>query len=97
AIDRMGDPSKLQPGSMISVELMMGDFGVGADGTLTAIDGNKVYAFGHRLLSPYLLQMAVFSALDSTARATGVLSVSMHGSIEFQNRSDVAQIRNVYA
>ena len=179
AVARMGDPSRLQPGSMISVELMMGDFGVGADGTVTAIDGNKVYAFGHRflsmgatdlpftrsevmtllanvntsfkissarelmgvisqdrdtavtgvlgaranmtplditvteegkptgeyhmrivndrLLSPYLLQMAVFSALDSTARATGVLSVAMHGAIEFQNRSDVAQIRNVYA
>ncbi len=179
AIARLGDPARLQPGSMISVELMMGDFGVGADGTVMAIDGNKVYAFGHRflsmgatdipftrsevmtllanvntsfkissarelmgvisqdrdtavtgtlgaranmtplditvteegkptgeyhmqivndrLLSPYLLQMAVFSALDSTARATGVLSVAMRGSIEFQNRSDVAQIRNVYA
>ena len=179
AVARMGDPSRLQAGSMISVELMMGDFGVGADGTVTAIDGNKVYAFGHRflsmgatdlpftrsevmtllanvntsfkissarelmgvisqdrdtavtgtlgaranmtplditvteegkptgefhmrivndrLLSPYLLQMAVFSALDSTARATGVLSVAMHGSIEFQNRAEIAQIRNVYA
>ncbi len=49
--DRMGDPSKLQPGSMISVELMTGDMSVGADGTVTAIDGNKVYAFGHRFLA----------------------------------------------
>ena len=178
-IDRMGDPSKLRPGSMISVELMMGDMSVGADGTLTAIDGNKVYAFGHRflaigatqipftrsevmallanvntsfkissarelmgvmsqdrdtavtgslgtradmtplditvteeskpvgeyhmrivndrLLSPYLLQMAVFSALDSTERSTGVLSVAMHGAIEFENRGDIVQIRNTYA
>src|SRR3984957_3760156 len=178
-IDRMGDPSRLQPGSMISVELMIGDMSVGADGTLTAIDGKEVYAFGHRflaigstdipftrsevmtllanvntsfkissarelmggisqdrdtaitgslgaraamtplditvtqeskpigeyhmrivndrLLSPYLLQMAVFSALDSTTRATGVLSVGMHGAIEFDNRSDAVQIRNVYA
>ena len=178
-LDRMGDPSKLQPGSMISVELMMGDMSVGADGTLTAIDGKEVYAFGHRflavgatqmpftrsevmtllanvntsfkisaakelmgvisqdrdtaitgalgtraamtpldisvtqegkpvgdyhmsivndrLLSPYLLQMAVFSALDSTVRATGVLSVAMRGAIEFENRSDAVQLRNVYA
>ncbi len=178
-IDRLGDPAKLQPGSMISVELMMGDMSVGADGTLTAIDGNNVYAFGHRflsmgatqlpftrsevitllansntsfkissarelmgviaqdrdtaitgslgsraamtpldisvtqeskpvgdyhmrivndrLLSPYLLQMAVFSALDSTERTTGVLSVGMTGSIEFENRPDAVQIRNVYA
>ena len=49
--DRMGDPSRLQPGSMISVELMTGDMSVGADGTVTAIDGNKVYAFGHRFLA----------------------------------------------
>ena len=50
-IDKMGDPAKLQPGSMISVELMLGDMSVGADGTLTAIDGSRVYAFGHRFLA----------------------------------------------
>ncbi|HVW84259.1 MAG TPA: SpoIVB peptidase S55 domain-containing protein, partial [Bryobacteraceae bacterium] len=49
--DRLGDTSKLQPGSMISVELMTGDMGVGADGTLTCIDGNRIYAFGHRFLA----------------------------------------------
>ena len=178
-IDKMGDPSRLQPGSMISVELMMGDMSVGADGTLTAIDGKNVYAFGHRflaigatdipftrsevmallanlntsfkissarelmgvmsqdrdtavtgslgarasltplditvteetkpvgtfhmnivndrLLSPYLLQMAVFSALDSTERSTGVLSVAMDGAVEFENRSDTVKIHNIYA
>lgn len=178
-LDRMGDPAKLQPGSMISVELMTGDMNVGADGTLTAIDGKEVYAFGHsflgmglteapftrsevmtllanvntsfkisaprelmgvisqdrdtaitgslgkraamtpldiavtqegkavgeyhvrivndRLLSPYLLQMAVFSALDATERSTGVLSVAMRGAIEFENRADAVQIRNIYA
>ena len=36
---------------MISVELMTGDFSVGADGTLTCIDGDKIYAFGHRFLA----------------------------------------------
>ena len=178
-IDQMGDPSRLQPGSMISVQLMMGDMSVGADGTLTAIDGNKVYAFGHRflsigttqipftrsevmtllanvntsfkissarelmgvmsqdrdaavtgslgtraamtpiditvtqegkavgayhvrmvndrLLSPYLLQMAVFSAIDATERTSGVLSVALQGAIEFENRSDTVRIRNIYA
>jgi hypothetical protein len=178
-IDRIGDPSKLQPGSMISVELMIGDMSVGADGTLTAIDGNNIYAFGHRflsigatqipftrsevmallanvntsfkissarelmgvisqdrdtaitgilgaraamtplditvteesktvgeyhmrvvndrLLTPYLLQMAVFSALDSSERSTGVLSVAMQGAVEFENRSDKVEIHNIYA
>jgi hypothetical protein len=41
----------LQPGSMISVQLITGDLNVGADGTVTHIDGNKIYAFGHRFLS----------------------------------------------
>lgn len=41
----------LEPGSMISVQLITGDMSVGADGTVTHIDGNRVYAFGHRFLS----------------------------------------------
>ena len=37
---RMGNPADLKPGSMISVQLMTGDLSVGADGTVTYIDGN---------------------------------------------------------
>lgn len=48
---RMGDPSTLQPGSMISVQLMTGDLSIGADGTITYIDGKRIYAFGHRFLA----------------------------------------------
>jgi hypothetical protein len=47
----MGDPSALKPGSMISVQLMTGDLSIGADGTVTYIDGNRIYAFGHRFLA----------------------------------------------
>ena len=47
----MGDPRRLPPGSMISVGLMTGDLSVGAEGTLTHVDGKRVYAFGHRFLS----------------------------------------------
>ena len=32
---------------MISVQLLTGDMSVGADGTVTYIDGSRVYAFGH--------------------------------------------------
>ncbi len=46
-----GDPRLLEPGSMISVQLMTGDMTAGADGTVTWIDGKKIYAFGHRFLS----------------------------------------------
>jgi SpoIVB peptidase S55 len=48
---RMGNPADLKPGSMISVQLMAGDLSVGADGTVTYIDGNRLYAFGHRFLA----------------------------------------------
>src|SRR6476659_4413321 len=46
--EALGDPKKIEPGSMISVQLLSGDMNVGADGTVTMIDGNKLYAFGHR-------------------------------------------------
>ncbi len=48
---RMGDPSLLKPGSMISVQLITGDLSAGADGTVTHIDGDKIFAFGHRFMS----------------------------------------------
>jgi hypothetical protein len=48
--DAMGNPANLQPGSMITVQLLAGDYSVGADGTVTYVDGNRVYAFGHRFL-----------------------------------------------
>jgi hypothetical protein len=44
-------PARLEPGSMISVQLITGDLASGADGTVTCLDGEKIYAFGHRFLS----------------------------------------------
>jgi hypothetical protein len=43
-------PAFLQPGSMISVALLSGDLNINADGTVTYIDGKRLYAFGHRFL-----------------------------------------------
>jgi hypothetical protein len=40
----------IEPGGMISVQLMSGDMSISADGTVTYIDGKHVYAFGHRFL-----------------------------------------------
>lgn len=48
--DRMGDPKMLEPGSMISAQLLSGDYSISADGTITCIVGDRVYAFGHRFL-----------------------------------------------
>ena len=37
----------LQPGSALGVAIIYGDFSLGATGTVTAVDGKRVLAFGH--------------------------------------------------
>ncbi len=46
-----GDPKLIQPGSMISVQLLSGDLSIGAEGTVTHVEGNSVFGFGHRFMS----------------------------------------------
>lgn len=41
---------RIVPGSMISVQLLSGDWSISADGTVTYVDGQKIYAFGHQFL-----------------------------------------------
>lgn len=176
---RMGNPADLKPGSMISVQLMSGDLSIGADGTVTHIDGNKLYAFGHRflsigstalpfaraevltllpslnvsfklssarewmgtihqdrntavagelgrrselvpvsiklshgaaraesyrmqmvgdgLLSPLLVQMAVYSAIDATERTVGAATFRVNGEIEFQDAPAPVRLSNMYS
>ena len=43
----LASPAKIEPGSSINVELIRGDISWSANGTVTYVDGNKVYAFGH--------------------------------------------------
>ena len=175
----MGNPADLKPGSMISVQLMSGDLSMGADGTVTYIDGNRVYAFGHRfldvgatampfaraevitllpnvntsfklsaakewmglisednntavagefgkrapmapltsgvwrgnrsienyqaqmvndsLLSPLLLQMAVYSAIDATERTVGAGSMRVTGQVEFQGAPAPVRLDNIFS
>jgi hypothetical protein len=175
----MGNPADLKPGSMISVQLLSGDYNVGADGTVTYIDGNRIYAFGHRfldvgatslpfarsevialvpntntsfklsaarewmgsigydgntaisgefgkrastvpvsvsvtrdgkhietyqmqmvndpLLSPLLVQMAVFSAIDATERTVGAATLRITGEIDFQNAPLPVRINNMFS
>jgi len=44
-----GSDRKLAPGDAVGVALMTGDFELGATGTVTHVDGDRVYAFGHPL------------------------------------------------
>ncbi len=44
------DEEPFFPGSSIGVQLVSGDANLGATGTVTHIDGDRVYAFGHNFL-----------------------------------------------
>lgn len=42
-----GSDPGLKPGDAVGVDLISGDMTVGATGTVTEVDGNRVFAFGH--------------------------------------------------
>jgi hypothetical protein len=176
---QLGAPASLRPGDMIAVELLSGDMSIGAEGTVTAVDGKSIYAFGHqfmsvgntelpfaraevltllpnlsssfkissplewmgaitqdrstsiygelgrkadtipvaitvqdgrraplayhmqmiqdRVLSPYILQTAVYSAMDATERTLGLASYSLRGGVEFVNGAPPLKLDNTYA
>jgi SpoIVB peptidase S55 len=176
---KLGNPGLLRPGDMISVDLLSGDLSIGAEGTVTEVDGKRIYAFGHRflavgqtelpfaraevltllpnlaasfkistarqwmgtitqdrstsiygelgrkadtvpiavtmrdgqrapisyhmqmvndrVLSPFIVQMAVYSAIDATERTLGMASYSLRGSVEFQRGVPPLKLDNAYA
>jgi len=171
--NKMGNPTQLHPGDMISVNLL------GAEGTVTQVDGNRVYAFGHRfmsvgetelpfaraevltllpnleasfkisspkewmgtitqdrstsiygelgrkaetiplvvsmrdghrvpltyhmqlvqdrILSPFILQMAVYSVIDATERTLGLGSYAVRGAVEFDRGVEPLKLDNAYS
>jgi hypothetical protein len=69
----------LRPGDPIGVALMNGDFEIGATGTVTEVDGNRVYAFGHPFygLGPTQFPMTrahVITVLPSLANSMKIAS-----------------------
>lgn len=176
---KLGAPASLHPGDMIAVELLSGDMSIGAEGTVTAVDGKSIYAFGHqfmsvgntelpfaraevlallpnlnssfkissplewmgvitedrstsiygqigrkaetvpfsitvkdgrraplsyhmqmiqdRVLSPYIVQTAVYSAMDATERTLGLGSYSLRGGVQFVNGAPPLKLDNTYA
>jgi len=43
----LASDAPLRPGSAVGINIVSGDFNMGATGTVTEVVGNKVYAFGH--------------------------------------------------
>ncbi len=177
--NKLGNPGQLRPGDMISVNLLSGDYAIGAEGTVTQVDGKRIYAFGHRfmstgetelpfaraevlallpnleasfkissplewmgtitqdrstsiygelgrradtvplavslkdgrraplayhmqlvqdrILSPFILQMAVYSVIDATERTLGLGSYTIRGAVEFQRGVQPLKLDNTYA
>lgn len=67
---RPASAEPLRPGDAVGASLMRGDFEMGATGTVTYVDGNRVYAFGHPFLGlgPTSMPMTrahVFAVLPS--------------------------------
>ncbi len=56
-VDGERDQKPLEAGAMINVALIQGDMVLSAAGTVTYIDGETIYAFGHRFLSSGPTQM----------------------------------------
>jgi hypothetical protein len=87
-----GDRSKIKPGSMISVQLMTGDMAVAADGTVTMIDGEKLYAFGHRFLAGGVTEMPfarseVIALLPNINTSFKISSAREHMGVITQDRN----------
>lgn len=78
-----GEAPPLQPGSAVGVSLVEGDFDLSSTGTVTAVEGDRVYAFGHPFfnLGPTQFPLrkawvySVFPSLYSSFKITAPMDV----------------------
>jgi hypothetical protein len=75
--------TKFEPGDPVGAVLLNGDFNVAATGTVTYVEGDKIYAFGH----PFL-DMGEISFPMATSEVVTVLP-SLASSFKFSNTGHV--------
>jgi hypothetical protein len=91
-----GPSPALRPGDPIGVGLMNGDLEVGATGTVTEVDGDRVYAFGHPFyqLGPTQFPMTrahVLTVLPSLAASQKIASTGeVVGTIQQDRATTIA-------
>lgn len=83
AIRNTGGAKQFAAGDAIGAVLVRGDFNVAATGTVTYVDGDKVYAFGH----PFL-DMGEVSFPMAKSEIVGVLP-SLASSFKFANTGEI--------
>jgi hypothetical protein len=89
-------PAPLRPGDPVGVTLMSGDLQFGATGTVTEVDGDKVYAFGHPFygLGPTQFPMTrahVHAILPSLMSSTKIASAgAVIGTVQQDRATTIA-------
>ena len=89
-------PPALRPGDPVGVALMSGDLELGATGTVTDVDGDRVYAFGHPFygLGPTQFPMTrahVLTVLPSLANSMKIASTGeVIGTVQQDRATTIA-------
>ncbi len=81
-----GEKTSFQPGDPVGAVLLHGDFNVAASGTVTYVDGDHVYAFGH----PFL-DMGEIEFPMATSEVVTVLP-SLASSFKFTNTGPIVGV-----
>ncbi len=83
AVSDGGAAGPLRPGDPIGVSLMSGDLHLGASGTVTEVDGNRVYAFGHPFygLGPTRFPMTRASVITVLPSLSGSSKIASPGAV----------------
>jgi len=84
--------SPLRPGSAVGVNIVSGDFNMGATGTVTEVVGNKIYAFGHPFfnLGPIAFPMTQAYIHALLPSMTSSMKISTLGDVVGTIRQDRA-------
>lgn len=80
--ERTGPPLQLAPGTPVGVQLVRGDMSIAATGTVTLVDGDRVYAFGHPFLGSGNVELPMVTAevIHTLSDYTGGVSLATIGS-----------------
>ncbi len=71
----------LEPGSPVAVQLIKGDMDISAIGTVTHVDGDEVYAFGHPMLNGGNIRLPMATAYIHTVLPSIYRSFKMGSSV----------------
>ena len=69
--------AKLEPGSPVSIAMVTGDFDLSGIGTVTHVEGDRVYAFGHPMMGLGACQLPMMTGYIHTVYPRASVSMKM--------------------